>query len=751
MLRCRPKFKHLILSNQRCAMGKFSPILISIVLTIFIFQPMAKAQDSAEISGDNFAEPARSQLVVPDDIWTQVRDSVGYSNRPLGYTADEMEHFGVGSDCILRNVEMLFRDITSVPQFSGRMGDIMLGNPSNFANSTFNAFKLLDAYAARQMSYAVPAGWEVEWIPEDAPVDDAFEILIQKNIDSGIIHPIWDDDMAQWNELPDEIKRLVVRILIAAEEASPWIKESFDENFYKNYFNVDNIDRISYDQLYEFASWPWHDDSPDPAPRESFEALKKFDIKHFATGSNEFMRMTWGAIEEYKQAVETSPSTSYSFEYCEFRTALGNVGIFGHRADNIDGDFQFIFDLGGSDTYTGMTAVPKPFSKPFGIVIDLAGNDDYSTDTRAGLACGNHGIGAIFDLKGNDNYNCAESGIGCAWYGTGLVVDYGGDDEYISYNWGQAAAHAGIGMLIDINGDDYYECMHESQAFGSTFGVGALIDVDGDDIYYADPNGDPNDIFEQRTVHFAQGTGFGRRADFGDGHSLGGGIGMLIEGDGDDVYTGSVYSQGAGYWWALGILEDRGGNDSYFNEQYSCGSAPHFAIGCLVDLTGDDRYNVGNVDVERQIQGHARDGSFAVFIDGSGDDQYFLPNLAAGSSDLNCLTLFWDRMGDDNYIADRNPPRGTAYSFGDSTRYSPFHTFRDKMASIGVFLDTGGSDVYSENDPPDPETAANLNRIPFENNFEWMQRIEHPNYGYGLDTNYFSGFIPIEEEVFSSP
>jgi len=728
-------------------MRLFSLLILSLLLLLSIIHPTVNAQDSAAVSAGNLADPARSQLVIPGEIWTQVRDNVGYSDRPLGYSYDEMAHFKVGTDCILRPVEILFRDIESVPQFSGRMGDVMLTDPSNFASATFEAYKLLDAYGGRVMSYELPTTWEVDWIPEDATIDDAFEIILQRNIDRGVMNPIWDDDRAQWNKLPDEMKRLVVRVMIAAEVSAPWIDESYDYDFYKTYFDVDDVHKITYDQLYELVSWPWQEESPNPSPRESFQALDKFDMKFFATGSNEFMRLTWGAIEKYRKAVAELPVGYEGFEKCEFRTSFGNVAIFGKSDDQISGDNQFIFDVGGSDTYTGMTAVPTPFSKPFGIIIDLGGNDSYSSDIRGGLACGNHGIGAIFDLRGNDNYNCDESGIASAWYGTGLVVDYSGDDDYISYNWGQGAAHAGVGALIDLDGDDYYQCMHESQAFGSTYGCGVLVDVVGNDIYYADPNGDPDEVFEQRTVHFAQGTGFGRRADFGDGHSLGGGIGMLIEGDGDDTYTGSVYSQGAGYWWALGILEDRGGNDKYFNEQYSCGSAPHFAIGCLVDLTGDDKYNVGNEDVERQIQGHARDGSMAVFMDGSGNDEYFLPNLAAGSSDLNCLTLFWDRMGDDIYVADRNPPSPMAISFGDSTRYDPFNGFRDDMASTGVFLDTGGNDSYSENDPPDEESAAGLTRIPFGNDVEWMQRVEDPNYGYGRDVDWYAGFLEEEEPV----
>jgi len=716
-----------------------------ILLLCFSGQGMVSAQESPEDT--HLAGVSRADLVIPTGIWDQVRSSVGYSDRPLGYSADEMAHFGIGSDCILGSVETLFRDITSVPQLSGRYGDLLLGNPGNFASSTFNLYKLLDAYSARVMGYSLPTGWEVDWIPEDANVDEAFELVLDRGMEQGIMHPIWDDDRAEWNLLPIEIKVLVTRVIIAAIETAPWLAESINENFYRDYFNVEDPGDISMSQLYEFASWPWQDDSPNPTPRESFEALHEFDMKYFATGSNEFMRMTWGAIEEYRQAVSDTRLNYGAFDFCEFSTPMGNVAIFGTGQDAIDGDYFLVIDLGGSDDYSGKTAVPLSLSQPFGVVIDLDGDDDYFSDQPAALACGNHGIGAIFDLSGDDEYECEESGIACAWYGTGLVVDYSGDDYYSGYQWTQGAAHAGVGLLIDLEGDDYYDTVHESQGFGSTFGVGAILDVTGNDVYFADPEGDLDEVFEMRTVNFAQGTGFGRRADFGDGHSLGGGVGMLVEGDGNDTYTGSVYSQGAGYWWALGFLEDRGGDDIYLNEQYSCGSAPHFAIGCLVDFTGNDRYNVGYEDVERQIQGHARDGSMAVFIDGSGNDEYFLPNLAAGSSDLNCLTLFWDRMGDDRYVADRNPPRGTAYSFGDSTRYSRFSTFRDSMASIGVYLDTGGLDTYEENNPPDPEVAANLTRIPFADNTEWMQREEHPKYGYGLDIDWFSGFIEIVESV----
>lgn len=714
---------------------------LALLLGALGFTP-APAQENAD---PYVASPARADLVIPEIIWQRVLDGVGHSGKLLGYDADTMEHFR-GSTCILRNVEMLYRDILSVPQYTGLASDDFLNSGDNFANTTFLAWKMIDGYAARLLEYAPLGDWIVQWIPAGASTDEAFRIILEKN---GT--PMDEASWAEWGKLPEEYKKIIVWVLIAANEDTPYLVESFDEDFYKTYFGANDLGEITSEQLYEFADAPWIEVEEDfvgvlaPAPRESFDALDKFDRGYFATGSNMFMQTVYGAIEEYQLSSADHEINAAGFGSLEFETGMGRVAVFGEGDDRIEGDYSLVLDLGGNDTYLGSTAVPRGFDHPIGLVIDLGGNDTYdSGDLKAGLACGNHGIGAIVDLAGDDNYKCNESGIACAWYGTGLVVDYAGDDTYYSRIFGQGAAHAGVGMLMDMSGNDHYNCIEQSQAFGSTYGIGVLIDPEGNDIYYADPEGHVSVTFEGRTCNFAQGTGFGRRADFGDGHSLGGGIGMLVDGGGDDSYTGSVYSQGAGYWWALGSLEDRAGNDTYKCEQYSLGSAPHFAIGCTVDLAGDDKYNVGNEDVERQIQGHARDGSIAVFIDGSGNDEYFLPNLAAGSSDLNCLTIFWDRMGDDSYTADRNPPSPNAYSFGMITPYTPFNTFRDTMACVGIFLDTAGTDTYAERPPLDGEGAADLIPVPFAQNLEWRQRSDPYFWGFGLDIEWFVGMAEPE-------
>ncbi|MBN1592321.1 MAG: hypothetical protein JW941_03605, partial [Candidatus Coatesbacteria bacterium] len=238
-----------------------------------------------------------------------------------------------------------------------------------------------------------------------------------------------------------------------------------------------------------------------------------------------------------------------------------------------------------------------------------------------------------------------------------------------------------------------------------------------------------------KPISFAQGAGFGLRRD--GGRSMAGGIGALIEGDGDDDYYGHVYSQGCAYWWSLGICEERGGNDTYRCLWYSLGSAPHMAIGCMTDLYGDDRYNVDDRDAVTQYQACARDTSIGIFIDGMGDDQYFHRNRCAGTGDLNSIALFWDRYGNDlydtylagPYISD--PPYGSAYFYEDSG------TIRDEIKTVGLFLDTQGLDTFNI-DPVDYEgTKPNC-----ADNWNWGHNTGPYLWGNGLDIDWYAAATP---------
>jgi hypothetical protein len=93
-------------------------------------------------------------------------------------------------------------------------------------------------------------------------------------------------------------------------------------------------------------------------------------------------------------------------------------------------------------------------------------------------------------------------------------------------------------------------------------------------------------------VSNAQGVGSGRRGDGADGHNWAGGLGALLDVDGNDTFRAGNFSQGLGYWYGTGLLWDGGGNDEYVSVYFTQGSGAHFAIGALIDEGGNDKHTL---------------------------------------------------------------------------------------------------------------------------------------------------------------
>lgn len=98
------------------------------------------------------------------------------------------------------------------------------------------------------------------------------------------------------------------------------------------------------------------------------------------------------------------------------------------------------------------------------------------------------GAGTLIDIEGDDFYSSANWSLGCGyWYGMGFVYDGGGNDQYESGNWSQASgAHFAIGVMIDEAGNDEHLLTgHQSAgfAFGHDYTVALLMDRAGDDSY----------------------------------------------------------------------------------------------------------------------------------------------------------------------------------------------------------------------------------------------------------------------------
>jgi hypothetical protein len=183
-----------------------------------------------------------------------------------------------------------------------------------------------------------------------------------------------------------------------------------------------------------------------------------------------------------------------------------------------------------------------------------------------------------------------------------------------------------------------------------------------------------------------QGAGRGVRPDSADGRSSAGGIGILLDLQGDDHYVAQVFAQGVGYYEGLGLLVDDGGSDHFDAAWYAMGAAAHKGAGILLKRgTGDDSYRASH----SIALGAAHDFAVGIFLDEGGNDHYQVGDLGLGAAHDNSTALFVDAAGGDIYQVAAAACRalGTAH-------ISDGGTVRDDLPNLGLFMDLGGNDSY---------------------------------------------------------
>jgi hypothetical protein len=402
-------------------------------------------------------------------------------------------------------------------------------------------------------------------------------------------------------------------------------------------------------------------------------------------------------------------------------------GRHGDRNAGPSDDPLLLLDTGGNDVY--LSGGGATWERPVSILIDLGGNDTYAAaDTSSpAFGAGLLGLGVLIDEAGDDVYRGGHLSLGAGMYGAGILIDRAGGDRYDGITATQGAGLFGVGILSDLGGDDSYHAFQQAQGYGYVRGAGILLDRSGNDSYDADDVTIryPSAQSKEHNSSLAQGFGFGKRSDTVDGHSLAGGIGILVDGGGNDTYRCGIFGQGAGYWYGIGILADGAGDDQYDGIWYVQGSAAHFALGILWEGDGNDRYRASM----NMAQGAGHDFSLGFLYERAGDDRYDAPNLSLGGGNANGIGLFWDRNGDDLYRVEAATTLGRANTASRGG-------MRDRIDTIGLFLDTGGIDSY-----PYAKGFAGNGRL-------WTQTgtdEEHPldtERGAGIDTTWAPGGEP---------
>jgi hypothetical protein len=190
----------------------------------------------------------------------------------------------------------------------------------------------------------------------------------------------------------------------------------------------------------------------------------------------------------------------------------------------------------------------------------------------------------------------------------------------------------------------------------------------------------------------------------------------LFDAKGNDIYTGNRLTQGAAIG-GLGLLLDGAGNDRYTSHGFAIGFGGPLGVGAVIDITGNDHYQCGGAypsayNAQDTPTGKPGDPlyQYDCFGLGAGSGQRILTktvewqpyNLAGGWG------ILLDLEGQDHYDS-ANFSQGQGYFFGagmkldfdgnDEHQGARYGHGASAHFGVGLFIDQRGDDRYSSSGP----------------------------------------------------
>ncbi len=323
--------------------------------------------------------------------------------------------------------------------------------------------------------------------------------------------------------------------------------------------------------------------------------------------------MDWSeSLTEAAVALAGLPATAWPAAPVILPTDLGEVWLGSAASNSGTGDPVLLVDPGGDDQWKlvrGDRAVRG--------WIDLGGDDSWQGAGGAFFS-----VAAGVDGGGDDTHRGEIGATGGAAFGVSTWLDGGGADVYQAAALAQGAALFGVGALRDGGSErDVWEARGFAQGFGGPGGLGLAQDLGGDDSW-------------------ALADGAGQGAAAGVSMRLGGGVGLLVDEDGDDVFAGGIGVQGSAQRGGFGLLFDARGDDRRTARELAQGGCSFGGAGLLIDLTGDDAYLA-----DRGAQGSARHACLGALIERTGQDTYSIEQAGQGSGHDGGLGMLVDTAG----------------------------------------------------------------------------------------------------------
>jgi len=674
--------------------------------------------------------PAGSPASEPPDRLAEALDSMGLTRRDLGFRP---KSYWIRFPQIRRipHLPHFFEDLYAEPLRLYEFARVSAEAAARFASPEYRSgsrdgmvrtvhYLGIDKKIVGPRGYPIPLPRAVE---DGEGLLSAFERLYALGMEDskrgnrgGDVLPasVRKGLMEQLDRVPGSLQAALADLLQGIAEACEWRRTA-----------VRNVPEELMQKVFQDRSWFLRfpeDQKYRPEVDDVARLLDEVSLYHAAL-------LAVQAVDDASRAFRAALrdlSTDLSTVYLDAPTPVGRVILSGAGDDThvIEEGCAVLVDLGGNDVYRGPVAGTSSLDIPVSVLIDLEGNDIYDCRGRPAPSqgAGVFGVGILLDCDGDDVYKADTLAQGAGVFGLGLLWDEKGDDSRTLRFGGQGAGYFGVGLLVDVQGNDSSYLFGDGQGFGGPGGgVGVLADMAGDDHYVAEPDARLAGRGDYHTrglasMSNAQGAGAGRRGDVRDGHAWAGGLGMLIDLDGNDTYRAGAWAGGSGFWFGTGILYDRAGNDAYRAVTYALGSAAHFSLAALFDESGNDTYALSDPAVEEEGRGTAPGGerlggeglafgwdfSFAVLADKGGDDVYRARSRSGACAMIGSKALLMDLGGgsDTYYLPAEEALGATPPHASDAAacrlELSGFGPYAGYGRSIAVFLDVGGRDTYTE-------------------------------------------------------
>ena len=402
---------------------------------------------------------------------------------------------------------------------------------------------------------------------------------------------------------------------------------------------------------------------PKSSQEAMYASLAKVDLSAIRLAALDLDRVVQESLPKLRIAAASAWVGNVVFSENGVNVEISGIGDDYHESKNSN----LCIDLGGRNRYSGRYGAGIGYS---GVLIDL-GIETTTNFVDASAGVGILGVGiAVFEGSRPD-LNGKNIAFGSGLGGVGIVkVDQAFRME--SRSLGQGFGMCGVGLVIGSRGTDTSKIGYMGQGVGMMGGVGWLFNPTGNDRYRAGgliPDGISKKGYLSRSQGYSG--------------VLPGGIGLITDNAGDDLFESGSESQACANGFGIGSLYDLAGEDSYVSQRQAQGFATSEGSALLFDLAGDDVYVVR----ESECHAYAIDRSFAFVLDRAGNDVVAAHDSQPATAQEGSVAIYLDADGADSFSG----PVGVGVQIGG-------------RFGIGLFMDMGGDNRFASG--PVPGTAV---------------------------------------------